>query len=75
MGVESQEKRNEQVVSIPEGLERLLTDTGVSSGIHEHHAEQHDMASNATRLGVMDLQSSDRTDLSLLDVVEVDIVS
>lgn len=75
VGVESQEERNEQVVSIPEGLERLLADTGMSSGIHEHHAEQHDMASNATRLGVVDLQGSDRTNLSLLDIVEVDIMS
>lgn len=75
MGVESQEERNEQVVGVPKGLERLLTDTGVSSGIHEHHAEEHHMASNATGLGVVDLQSSDRTDLPQLDVVEVDIMS
>lgn len=75
VGIESQEERNEQVVSVPESLEGLLTDTGMSSGVHEHHAEEHHMASNTTRLSVVDLQSGNRTDLSLLDVVEVDIVS
>jgi hypothetical protein len=38
MCVEGQQKRNEQVVRVPESLEGLLSNTMVGSGIHKHHA-------------------------------------
>lgn len=38
VGVESEEKGDEEVVSVPKGLERLLTNTGMGCGVHEQHA-------------------------------------
>ena len=58
------------MVSVPEGLERLLADAVVGGGVHQEHAEQHDVAGDTTRLGVVDLDGSDRADLTLLNIVE-----
>jgi hypothetical protein len=46
----------------------------VSGGVHEQHAKKHDMASNATRLCVVNLKSRHGTNLGLLDIEEVDVV-
>jgi hypothetical protein len=70
VGVETEEEGDEQVVSVPEGLERLLADLVMSSSVHQKHAEQHDVARDTTRLDVMNLDSSDWTNLGLLDVEE-----
>ena len=35
VGVEAEEKRDKEVVRIPEGLEGLLSDSGVRGGVHE----------------------------------------
>lgn len=43
------------MVSVPEGLEGLLADFGVGSGVHEQHAKKHHVASNTTCFSVMDL--------------------
>jgi hypothetical protein len=75
VGVKTEEERNEEMVSVPERLERLLTDASVSTRIHQQHAEKHDMTSDSTRLSIMNLKSQDRSDLSQLDVIEVDVVS
>lgn len=74
VGVQSEEKRDKEMVSVPEGLERLLTDTRVRSCVHEEHAQKHDVSSDTTSLRIVDLKSADRTNLSLLDVVEVDVM-
>lgn len=38
MGVEAEEEGDEEVVRVPEGFERLLSDFGVRGGVHEEHA-------------------------------------
>jgi hypothetical protein len=68
--VQAQHERNEQVVGVPEGLERLLPNAVVRGRVHEKHAEEHNMASDSTRLSVVDFQSAHRTDLGLLDIEE-----
>lgn len=75
MRVHPQQERNEEVVSVPESLERLLPDPVVCCGVHEQHAEQHDMASDATSLGVVDLKSNLRSNLTLLYIEEAERVS
>jgi hypothetical protein len=55
---ESNHEEERQMVSVPECLKALLADLVMSRGIHEHHDEQHEMTSDASRLGVVDLQSS-----------------
>lgn len=70
VGVESQEKDEGEVVSIPEGLEALLANLVVRSRVHEKHAQQHDMASDSTRLGVVNLERSLGTELGLFYVEE-----
>lgn len=70
MGVETKHERDEQVVGVPEGLETLLADLGVGSGIHHHHAEKHDVTGNTTGLLVVNVQSGTGTELSPLNVVE-----
>lgn len=70
MGIETKQERDKQVVGVPKGFERLLTNAIVGSCVHEKHAEQHEMAGDAAGLCVMDLQGGDGADLSLLNVVE-----
>ena len=70
VSVETEHERNKEVVGVPEGLEGLLSDFGVGGGIHEKHAEEHDVSSDSTGLGVVDLDSSDWSNLVLLDVEE-----
>ena len=38
VGVHAEQKGNEQVVSVPESLERLLSDPVVSGGVDQQHA-------------------------------------
>lgn len=57
MGVEGQEKRDEKVVCVPEGLIGLLPDPMVSGCIHQEHAEEHHMPRYAADLSVVDLHS------------------
>jgi hypothetical protein len=63
------------MVGVPEGLERLLSDAVVSRGVHKQHAEKHDMAGEAARLSVVDLNRRHRTNLSSLDIEEAVPVS
>lgn len=58
------------MMSVPESLERLLTDLGVSRGVHEKHAQEHDVASDASCLSVMNLESRDFADLRYFNVEE-----
>ena len=68
--VHGQEEGDEEVVSVPKGLEGLLSDLRVRCCVHEQHAEQHDVTSDATGLRVMDLQGKLRTNLADFDVEE-----
>lgn len=47
----------------------------MGGGVHEKHAQQHDMACNATWLNIVNLKGGNRTNLSLLNVVKVDVVA
>lgn len=42
----------------------------VRSGVHEQHAEEHDMARNTARLGVVNLDGKHWSNLGSLDVEE-----
>jgi len=75
VGVETQHEGDEEVVGIPEGLERLLADLGVGGGIHEEHAQEHDVAGDTAGVHVMDLYSERRAELGPFDIVEVDVVT
>jgi hypothetical protein len=70
VSVETEHKRNEEVVSIPKCFEGLLTNLGVGSRVHQDHTQEHDVSSNSTSIGVMNLNSSERSNLSSLDVKE-----
>lgn len=54
MGVNADHKKEGKVVSVPKSLEALIANLVVGSCVHENHDEQHEVASNTTRLGVMD---------------------
>lgn len=75
MRVHSYDERDKEVVGVPERLERLLADPVVSSRVHEQHAEEHDMASDTTGLGVVDLDRKHRSNLRPLDVEKAVVVS
>ena len=75
MGVKSEEEGNKQVMCVPESLEGLLTDFCVCGRVHKKHAEKHDMSCNTTGFGVVDLDSCDLSNLSLLDIEEAEVVS
>lgn len=74
MSVEGEEEWDEEMVSVPEGLEGLLSNAVMGGRVHQKHAEQHDVAGDTTGLGVVNLKGGNGTNLRLLDVVEVDIM-
>ena len=55
MGVQADHEEESEVVGVPEGLEALVADLLVRGGVHEHHDEEHNVASEATGLSVVDL--------------------
>jgi hypothetical protein len=61
--VDADHKEECQVVSIPERLETLLANFCVGGAVHKDHDEQHDMASDTTRLAEVDVKSIRRTEL------------
>lgn len=75
MRVHAQHEGDEQVVSVPESLERLLANPVVSGRVHQKHAEQHDVTRNATWLGVVDLESENRSNLRPLNIEEARTIS
>ena len=68
--VETKEEGDEKMVGVPEGLKRLLPDAVVGGCVHQEHAKQHEMASDTTGLGIVDLHRRHRPDLGFLDVEE-----
>jgi hypothetical protein len=74
VSVHSQQEWDEEVMCVPERLERLLAYAVVCRGVHEEHTQQHDMASDATRLRIVDLHGSFWPNLVPLDVEEVDVM-
>lgn len=70
--IERQHERNKKVMPIPEGFICLLADTMVCGSIHEHHAQEHDMASDTTCASKMDRYCKFWTDLVFFDIVETE---
>lgn len=68
--VHAQEEGDKKVVRVPECLKGLLANSVVGGGIHEQHAEEHDVASDAAWLGVMDLNRKERSYLGPLNIKE-----
>jgi hypothetical protein len=54
------------MMGVPEGLEALVADLGAGRGVHEQHDEEHEVAGDATRLSVVDLESDLLADLCVL---------
>lgn len=74
MGIESEHERDEQMVCVPKGFERLLPDSMMRGCIHQHHAQKHDMASYPPGLGEVDLDSLVGADLVFFNVKEAGTV-
>lgn len=70
VGVQGEEEGDEEVVSVPKGLEGLLSDSVVGCRVHQKHAKEHDMAGDTARLGVVNLDCRYGSDLCLFNVVE-----
>jgi len=70
VGVEAKQEGDEEVVRVPERLERLLPDFGVRGGVHQKHAEEHDVPCDAAGLSVVDPDGSVRSDLGPFDIEE-----
>jgi signal transduction histidine kinase len=73
--VHAKQERNEEVVGVPESLERLLSNSVMGRGVDEQHAKQHDMSSDATSFGVVNLQSNLGAHLGSLNIEEARNVS
>jgi len=55
VGVKANEEEERKVMSIPKSFKTLAADLVVCGGIHEKHDQEHKVASDTTRLCVMDL--------------------
>lgn len=75
MGIHSKQKWDEQVVRIPESLVGLSPYTMMGGGVHQKHAQKHNVSSDAAGLGIMYLYRSLWSNLALLNVEEIDVVS
>jgi hypothetical protein len=73
--VHSKQEGNKKVMGVPEGLKRLLSNPVVGSRVNQQHAEQHDVSSDTTSFGVMNLEGNLWADLNTLNVEEAAIVS
>ena len=68
VSVEGKEEGDEEVVSVPEGFVRLLSDLGVGGGVHQEHAKEHDVTCDAAGLRVVDLDCGQGSYLGPLNV-------
>ena len=75
MSIQSKQERDEQMVSVPKRFVGLLPYLRVGRGEHEQHAEEHDVASNAAGLSVVNLYRCSGPDLISLDIKEATNVS
>lgn len=70
MSVKTEQERNKQVMGIPESLEGLLPNLSMCGRVNKQHTKKHYVACDSSGFCVMDLDSSDRTNLCLLDIEE-----
>ena len=73
MGVKPEKEDNEEMMSIPKCFIALLSDSHMSRCEHHKHTKHHDMACDATSLGVVYLYCSFRTHLISLNIEEAAI--
>jgi hypothetical protein len=66
MGPKTDHEKEREVMGVPESLETLVTNLVMGGCVHEEHDEEHEMASDATRLRIMDLQSNFPADLYIM---------
>ena len=65
VSVEADHEEERQVMSIPERLETLLANFCVAGAVHQDHDEEHDMASDASRLSVVDVKGICRAEFCM----------
>jgi hypothetical protein len=75
VGVEAKHEEEGKMMCIPESLETLLPDLSMRGSVHDDHDEEHEVSGNATCLSVMDLERCLLTNLSSLNVDEINIMS
>lgn len=75
MSVEGEKERDEEVMSILEGLKRLLPYPDVRGSEHQEHTEQHDMTGYTSRLGVVYLYGRLWPDLITFNIEKATRVS
>ena len=73
VAVKSEHEEKCEVMGIPERLEALVADFVVRSCIHEEHDQQHEVASDATGLFIVNVECGDGTDLYIGDQREVKV--
>jgi hypothetical protein len=74
MRIEGEQEHKCEVMCIPECFEGLLADWGMSSRVHEQHAQQHDMPSDPTRFSVMDLNGSNWSRTHGFDILRLALI-
>ncbi len=57
MSIETDHKKEGEVVGVPKCLEALLTDLLMCGPVHQDHHEEHEVTGDTTRLGVVYIQS------------------
>jgi hypothetical protein len=55
VSVEANHEEERKVVRVPERLKALVANFVVSSRVHEDHEEQHEVSSDTTSLGIVDI--------------------
>ena len=63
MGVKTDHEEERKVVRVPESLKTLVANLVVRGGVHQEDDEKHEVAGNASRLGVVDVEGDLGADL------------
>lgn len=71
VGVQIEEKWDEQMVSVLEGFERLLFDVVMGGCVYQEYVEKYNVVSGIIGLNVVNLYSGYRMNLGFFDIVEV----
>jgi hypothetical protein len=75
MGIQADHEEESEVMSVPECLEALSSNFLVGGAVHQDHDEQEGVTGDAAWLSVVNLQGGLGTDLSALDIDEIDVMS
>lgn len=61
--IKGKDEDKSKMVGIPKCLKALLANLVMGCGVHKKHTEKHDMTSDATSLGVVNLDGGGRSNL------------